>query len=325
MDRPDFYEGFAAHVRALGASLRALLEQLAGNGSRIAGYGAAAKATVLLNFAGLSRDLVSFVVDRSPHKQGRFIPGPRVPVRSPERLLETQPDYVLLLAWNLAEEVLGATAGVPAARRAVHHPRPGGPNRLMIFTETKLAGAYVVEADRFEDERGYFERTFVREEFEARGLDTRIVQTAVSYNRQKGTIRGMHYQVDPYGQAKLVRCVRGAIYDVIIDLRATRPRTDLGAPWSWPQGVAGRSMSQAGSLTAFKLSKTIRRSPTRSPSRTTRRGTRLQRGMTQRSAIEWPLPATHLSNRDRSLPLRRRQGRPMTVSVMSARSDERSR
>ena len=106
VDRPDFYEGFAAHVRALGASLRALLEQLAGNGSRIAGYGAAAKATVLLNFAGLSRDLVSFVVDRSPHKQGRFIPGPRVPVCPPERLLETQPDYVLLLAWNLAEEVL---------------------------------------------------------------------------------------------------------------------------------------------------------------------------------------------------------------------------
>ena len=93
----------------------------------------------------------------------------------------------------------------------------------MIFRETKLPGAFLIDPDRFEDERGVFARTFAREEFEARGLDARLAQSAVSFSRRKATLRGMHYQVEPFAQAKLIRCTRGAVYDVIIDLRPASP------------------------------------------------------------------------------------------------------
>lgn len=93
----------------------------------------------------------------------------------------------------------------------------------MRFTETELAGAYVVEPERLEDERGFFARTFCAREFRERGLDPCIAQCNVSFNRTRGTWRGMHYQEAPYEEAKLVRCTAGAIWDVIVDLRPESP------------------------------------------------------------------------------------------------------
>lgn len=90
----------------------------------------------------------------------------------------------------------------------------------MKFLETKLKGAYVIELDRREDERGYFTRTFCRNEFEKEGLPGQVVQTNLSYNARRGTLRGMHYQAEPFAEAKLVQCVEGYLYDVIIDLRS---------------------------------------------------------------------------------------------------------
>jgi len=89
----------------------------------------------------------------------------------------------------------------------------------MIFTETKFAGAFVIDPEQFEDERGFFMRCWSAEKFAARGLNPRLVETNISFNRKEGTLRGMHFQIAPHGQAKLVRCTAGAIYDVIIDLR----------------------------------------------------------------------------------------------------------
>ena len=89
----------------------------------------------------------------------------------------------------------------------------------MIFTETKLKGAFIIEPERLEDERGLFARTFCQNEFKAHGLNPRIVQCNVSFNKKRSTLRGMHFQIAPYEEAKLVGCTRGAIYDVIIDLR----------------------------------------------------------------------------------------------------------
>lgn len=89
----------------------------------------------------------------------------------------------------------------------------------MIFTETKLAGAFVIEPERRADERGFFARAFCKQEFEAHGLNPEVVQCNVSFNKHKGTLRGMHYQAAPFAEAKLVRCTSGSIYDVIIDLR----------------------------------------------------------------------------------------------------------
>ncbi len=90
----------------------------------------------------------------------------------------------------------------------------------MKFVETPLAGAFVIELDLLEDERGHFARTFDAQEFERHGLDPAVVQCNTSFNARAGTLRGMHYQADPDGEAKLVRCTRGGIYDVAVDLRA---------------------------------------------------------------------------------------------------------
>ena len=89
----------------------------------------------------------------------------------------------------------------------------------MIFTETKLAGAFVIEPERRADKRGFFARTYCRQEFEEHGLNPDVVQCNVSFNKRKGTLRGMHYQAAPFAEVKLVRCTSGSIYDVIIDLR----------------------------------------------------------------------------------------------------------
>ncbi|MEL6772486.1 MAG: dTDP-4-dehydrorhamnose 3,5-epimerase [Bacteroidota bacterium] len=89
----------------------------------------------------------------------------------------------------------------------------------MIFDETTLAGAFLLRPERHADERGHFARTFCRREFEAHGLEPIVAQCSVSFNDAAGTLRGMHYQAAPHGEAKLVRCTRGAVYDVIIDLR----------------------------------------------------------------------------------------------------------
>lgn len=89
----------------------------------------------------------------------------------------------------------------------------------MIFTETRLKGAFVIDLERREDERGFFARSWCIEEFEKHGLNTKLVQCNISFNIKKGTLRGMHYQTEPFPEAKLARCTMGAIYDVIIDLR----------------------------------------------------------------------------------------------------------
>lgn len=93
----------------------------------------------------------------------------------------------------------------------------------MIFTETPLAGAFVIEIEKLEDERGFFARSWCQREFRTRGLNPRLVQCNISFNAKKGTLRGMHFQIAPHQEAKLVRCTAGAIYDVIVDLRSDSP------------------------------------------------------------------------------------------------------
>jgi len=93
----------------------------------------------------------------------------------------------------------------------------------MKFTETPLAGAYLVDLDILEDERGFFARSWCREEFTRHNLNADLVQCNISFNLKKGTLRGMHYQARPHAEAKLVRCTSGAIFDVIIDLRRDSP------------------------------------------------------------------------------------------------------
>ena len=93
----------------------------------------------------------------------------------------------------------------------------------VIFTKTTLPGAYLIEPERLEDARGFFARTWCQQEFAAQGLNSHLVQCNLSYNHRRGTLRGMHLQIAPHPEAKVVRCTRGALYDVIIDLRPHSP------------------------------------------------------------------------------------------------------
>ena len=118
----------------------------------------------------------------------------------------------------------------------------------MKFSQTPLHGAFIIEPELIEDERGFFSRAFYQEEFRKHNLNANIAQCNISFNAKKGTLRGMHYQDEPHDEAKLVRCTRGSVFDVIIDLR---PRSSSFKNWfsvvlsSWnrimlyiPEGVA---------------------------------------------------------------------------------------
>lgn len=89
----------------------------------------------------------------------------------------------------------------------------------MIFSEHDICGLFLIDIEPIHDERGSFARTFCKQEFGARGLETNFVQCSLSYNKKKGTLRGMHYQAAPHEEVKIVSCIKGAIYDVVIDLR----------------------------------------------------------------------------------------------------------
>ena len=107
--------------------------------------------------------------------------------------------------------------------RQVHHTNPKNKSRTMIFNETKLKGAFIIEPKMLVDGRGAFARTFCSRDFEDHGLNRNISQCSISLNTKKNTLRGMHFQKEPYAEAKLVRCSRGIIYDVIVDLRHNSP------------------------------------------------------------------------------------------------------
>jgi len=114
LERADTYRAFAEQVRSAKRSLLKFLVEARESGKRVAGYGAPAKGNTLLNYCGVRSDLLEYTVDRSPHKQGRFLPGVHIPIHAPERIMQTRPDYVLILPWNLKDEIVAQMAGIRA-------------------------------------------------------------------------------------------------------------------------------------------------------------------------------------------------------------------
>jgi SAM-dependent methyltransferase len=112
LERPDAYAGFAARVKSVRASLRAFLDDARKESKRVAAYGAAAKGNTLLNSCGVTVDDVAYVVDRSPHKQGRYLPGSHLPILEPDHVRRDRPDYLLILPWNLRDEIVEQMADV---------------------------------------------------------------------------------------------------------------------------------------------------------------------------------------------------------------------
>jgi dTDP-4-dehydrorhamnose 3,5-epimerase len=169
----------------------------------------------------------------------------------------------------------------------------------MRFSETELAGVLVVEPEPISDERGFFARTWCQQTWQERGLDPRLVQCNISYNEHAGTLRGMHYQAEPHGEVKLVRCTSGAIYDVALDLRADSPTylrwvaVELSAAnrraLYIPEGVAhGFQTLVAGSEVFYQMSAFYH-----GPSA---RGVRWN---DPAFGIEWPAAERIISERDR--------------------------
>ncbi|NNJ11075.1 dTDP-4-dehydrorhamnose 3,5-epimerase [Chloroflexales bacterium ZM16-3] len=173
----------------------------------------------------------------------------------------------------------------------------------MFFTPTELVGAFIIDLQRFEDNRGFFARTWSPDEFESRGLVTHIAQMNLSYNRTKGTLRGMHFQHAPYAETKQVRCVRGAILDVIIDLRPDSPsfKRWIGVELTAenrralyvPEGFAHGFQTLADDVEVmYQVSHAY------TPS--------AEGGVRHDDPafnIEWPLPPTEMSPKDTSWPL----------------------
>jgi dTDP-4-dehydrorhamnose 3,5-epimerase len=172
----------------------------------------------------------------------------------------------------------------------------------MLFTPAELKDAYIIDIDRREDNRGFFAQTWTQSEFESRGLVSRIAQTNLSYNRIKGTLRGMHFQRVPYAEAKVVRCVRGAVLDVIIDLRPDSPtfKRWIGVELTAenrralyvPEGFAhGFQTLEDDVEVMYQVSQTY------TPSAAD--GVRYD---DPAFGIAWPLPATEMSAKDRCWP-----------------------
>jgi len=173
----------------------------------------------------------------------------------------------------------------------------------MIFRETPLAGAWVLEPERLADERGFFARTYCRRDFEARGLDPAIAQCSVSFNHRRGTLRGLHFQTAPHEEVKLVRVTRGAVWDVIVDLRPGSPtlRRHFAVVLSAenrhelyiPQGMAHGFQTLEDAAEVF-----YQISEFHAPG-----AARGYRWDDPAFAIPWPEPVTVISEKDLNLPL----------------------
>lgn len=172
----------------------------------------------------------------------------------------------------------------------------------MIFLETPLAGAFVIELEPAADDRGYFARTYDSAEFRERGLDAAPLQCSLSLNRERGTLRGLHYQVAPHEERKLVRCTRGAIFDVLVDLR---PDSDTYCSWFGIELDAdtGRSLYVPEGLAHGFLTVVDRSEVFYQISHPfTREAARGVRWDDPAFAIEWPEPVRVISERDRAYP-----------------------
>jgi dTDP-4-dehydrorhamnose 3,5-epimerase len=172
----------------------------------------------------------------------------------------------------------------------------------MIFHRTKLSGVVEIQIEPKCDERGFFARSWCQHEFESNGLNCRLVQCNVSFNTRKGTLRGMHYQAAPYPEAKLVRCTRGAIYDVVVDLRRESPtfRQWIGATLTAdnrqmlyvPEGCGHGFLTLENETEVFYQMSEFYHSD-------------LARGVRWNDpafGIEWPAAAEQISERDRTYP-----------------------
>ena len=172
----------------------------------------------------------------------------------------------------------------------------------MRFIETELPGAFVIESEPAGDERGEFARTFCADEFRVHGLNPHMAQGSVSVNHARGTLRGMHFQLAPHAECKLVRCVRGAIYDVVIDLRPDSPTYTRWIAVELAQGCNRMVYVPEGMAHGFQ---TLRDDTEVAYQMSCSFSPEHYRGVRHDDpafGIEWPVPVSRISQRDRDHP-----------------------
>lgn len=180
------------------------------------------------------------------------------------------------------------------------HPSHGGAG--LTFAELSIKGAFVLDLELKEDERGFFATSWSKHEFARRDLDSELSECNVSFNKNKGTLRGMHYQAEPYGQTKLVRCTQGAIYDVIVDLRPDSPTFKKWEGFELtarnrrmlyiPRGLAhGFQAIEDASEVLYQMAQPFNAAAGRGV-----------RWNDPAFGISWPLPVSVISPRDRDYP-----------------------
>jgi len=172
----------------------------------------------------------------------------------------------------------------------------------MIFTPTKLPGSFIIEPEKLDDDRGFFARSWCEREFAVHGLNARLVQCDISFSKRRGTLRGMHYQLSPFEEAKLVRCTSGSVYDAIIDLRpgSSTFKKHMGLVLTAenhkilyvPEGFAHGFLTMEDNTEVF-----YQMSEFHSPEHA--RGARWN---DPAFGISWPLVPTTMSERDRTCP-----------------------
>lgn len=209
-----------------------LLEQIRRDGRTVVGYGASARSSTLLNFCGIGPELLTAIADENPLKQGRYTAGTHIPIVAPEQVLHRNPDYVAILAWNFSDEIMsilkteyrfggGVILPLPHTPRVIEHIYSD--RKSMKFHEQKIKGVFIIEPEPFTDERGMFRRHFCSDEFASHGITAAVKQSNVSENKHRHTLRGFHYQTAPFSESKTLSCLKGSIYDVVVDLRPDSP------------------------------------------------------------------------------------------------------
>ena len=146
-NRLETYFSFDEKVKETKRKLLDFLIEAKQDGKSIVGYGAPGKGNTLLNYCGIRTDFLDYTVDRNPYKHGQFLPGTHIPIFSPEKIRETRPDYVLILPWNLPDEIREQMADIREWGGQFVVPDPGGGGVPVIFTETRLKGAFVLELE----------------------------------------------------------------------------------------------------------------------------------------------------------------------------------
>ena len=188
------------------------------------------------------------------------MPGVHLPIDAPSRLLRDRPDFVLLLTWNFAAEILAQQAEYRERDDDLSFPflwsRSSDPP-TMLFQSTALPDVYVLEQERRHDDRGFFARVWEPSELAQRGLRSALAHVSVSFNRRKGTLRGLHYQAAPMQEVKIVRCTRGAIFDVALDFRRIRRRSSAGSASNPAPNPVAHLDFRKDSRTAFRHCVTI--------------------------------------------------------------------